>query len=148
MAGGIHAFTVQEGINAQLGQGGYMFLDQAGGSGGGAATDNTGTAATGVEYVALTILEAATVTTVSNDTSIYPNLSTITVPAGTTPQTAAEDADSIAFTAGANMTITGGTDTITFSSANDNTNIANTDPQKSIIWQRESAIVAQPLEVN
>ena len=84
MASGLHAFTVQEGINAQLGQGGYMFLDQAGGSGGGAATDNTGTAATGVEYVALTILEAATVTTVSNDTSTYPNLSTVTVPAGTT----------------------------------------------------------------
>ena len=84
MANGIHAFTVQEGINAQLGQGGYMFLDQAGGSGGGAGTDNTGTTATGVEYVAITILEAATVTTVSNNTSIYPNLSAITVPAGTT----------------------------------------------------------------
>lgn len=42
----------------------------------------------------------------------------ITVPAGTTTQTAAEDADSIAFTAGGGMTITGGTDTIAFSSAN------------------------------
>ncbi len=42
----------------------------------------------------------------------------ITVPAGTTTQTAAEDADSIAFTAGGGMTITGGTDTIEFSSAN------------------------------
>jgi len=49
----------------------------------------------------------------------------ITVPAGTTPQTAAEDADSIAFLAGTGMTITGGTDTITFSSADTNTNIGN-----------------------
>ena len=45
----------------------------------------------------------------------------ITVPAGTTTQTAAVDADSIAFTAAGGMTITGGTDTIAFSSANDNT---------------------------
>ena len=84
MASGLHSMTVQEGIGAQLGQGGYMHLDQAGGSGGGSGTDNTGTAATGVEYIAVTVLEDATVTTVANDTTTYPNLSTITVPAGTT----------------------------------------------------------------
>ena len=84
MPSGLHAFTVQEGVNAQLGQGGYMHLDEAGGSGGGSGTDNTGTAADGVEYVAITVLEAATVTTVSNDTDTYPNLATMTVPAGTT----------------------------------------------------------------
>ena len=77
MASGIHAFTVQEGVNVQLGQGGYKHIDQAG-------TDNTGTATTGVEYVAITVLEAGTITTVSNDTSLYPNLSAVPVPAGTT----------------------------------------------------------------
>ena len=77
MASGIHAFTVQEGINVQLGQGGYKHIDQAG-------TDNTGAAAAGVEYVAITVLEAATISTESNDSDIYPDLSTITVPAGTT----------------------------------------------------------------
>lgn len=50
----------------------------------------------------------------------------ITVPAGTTTQTAAVDADSIAFTAAGGMTITGGTDTIAFSSANDNTTYSAT----------------------
>tara|TARA_R100000655_G_scaffold13520_2_gene30536 strand:+ start:17560 stop:17880 length:321 start_codon:yes stop_codon:yes gene_type:complete len=84
MASGLHAFTVQEAQNAKLGQGGYMYLDQTGGSGGGSGTDNTGTAANGVEYVAVQVLEAATVSTVSNDTTTYPNLATITVPAGTT----------------------------------------------------------------
>ena len=84
MASGLHAFTVQEGINAQLGQGGYMHLDQAGGSGGGGGTDNTGTESAGVEYVAIQVLEAATVSTVSNDTNTYPNLDGATVPAGTT----------------------------------------------------------------
>ena len=77
-------FTAVEALNAQLGQGGYMHLDQAGGSVGGSGTDNTGTAATGVEYVAIHVLEAATVTTVSNDASTYPDLSAITVPAGST----------------------------------------------------------------
>tara|TARA_R110002020_G_scaffold201400_1_gene404016 strand:- start:152 stop:451 length:300 start_codon:yes stop_codon:yes gene_type:complete len=77
MASGIHAFTVQEGVNVQLGQGGYIHIDQAG-------TDNTGTAADGVEYVAITVLEAATVTTVSNDPDVYPDLAAIPVPAGTT----------------------------------------------------------------
>jgi len=84
MANGVHKYSVQEAQNIKLGQGGYMNLDQAGGSGGGAGTDNTGTAETGVEYVALTILEAATVTTVSNEPAIYPNLSTATIPAGVT----------------------------------------------------------------
>ena len=42
MAKGIHKYSVQEAQNVKLGQGGYMNLDQAGGSGGGAGTDNTG----------------------------------------------------------------------------------------------------------
>ena len=84
MSSGLKQFSSQEAENAKLGQGGYMFLDKAGGSGGGSGTDNTGTAATGVEYIAVTILEAATVTTASNYTNLYPNLSAITVPAGTT----------------------------------------------------------------
>ena len=37
-----------------------------------------------MEYVAITVLEAATISTESNDSDIYPDLSTITVPAGTT----------------------------------------------------------------
>jgi len=74
---GLYALSVQQGIGAQLGQGGYKHIDQAG-------TDNTGTAADGVEYIAVTVLEAATVTTVSNTPDIYPDLATITVPAGTT----------------------------------------------------------------
>jgi len=75
----LHKFTVQEAQNAALGQAGYKIIDQAG-------TANTGTAAAGVEYVAVTILEqaAATITTTSNDTDKYPNLSTQPVPAGTT----------------------------------------------------------------
>ena len=77
MANGLHAFTVQESVNATAGQGGYKYIDQAG-------TDNTGTAADGVEYVAVTVLEAATITTVSNNTDLYPNLSAVPVPAGTT----------------------------------------------------------------
>ena len=74
---GLNALSVQQGIGAQLGQGGYKHIDQAG-------TDNTGTAVNGVEYVAVTILEAATVTTVSNAPDIYPDLTAVTVPAGTT----------------------------------------------------------------
>jgi hypothetical protein len=49
--------------------------------------------------------------------------STITVPAGTTSQAADTATDSVAFTAGGGMTITGGADdTIEFSSADTNTN--------------------------
>ena len=69
-------FTASEALNVQLGQGGYAYIDQAG-------TANTGTAATGVEYVAVTVLEAGTIATVSNDTTTYPNLSA-PMPAGAT----------------------------------------------------------------
>ena len=75
--GGLHKLTVQEAQNAKLGQAGYKHIDQA-------ATDNTGTAVAGVEYVSLTVLEAATITTESNDSDTYPDLSAIPVPAGTT----------------------------------------------------------------
>ena len=72
---GLHALTVQEAENAKLGQGGYKYIDQAG-------TANTGTAAAGVEYVAVTILEgndtaagvgAAIIETESNDTTLFPD---------------------------------------------------------------------------
>jgi len=65
--------------NAVLGQGGYKYL-VADGLGG----ETTGTAVAGVEYVAVTVLVASAVTTVANDTTTWPNLSAITVPAGTT----------------------------------------------------------------
>ena len=47
---------------------------------------------------------------------------TLTVPAGTTSQTASSTTDSLGITAAGGMTITGGTDTIQFSSADTNTN--------------------------
>ena len=73
---GLHQFSVQEAQNAKLGQAGYVYIDQAG-------TDNTGTAAAGVEYVAVTCLEAGTIATTTNDTSLYPNLAA-PMAAGTT----------------------------------------------------------------
>jgi len=73
----LHKFTVQEAQNAALGQAGYKLIDQAG-------TANTGTAAEGVEYIAVTALEAdAVIATTSFDTAKNPNLSQ-PVPAGTT----------------------------------------------------------------
>ena len=77
MANGIRKYTVVEGINVQLGQAGYKILEVGG-------TADTGDAVDGVEYVALTVLVAATITTASNDASMFPNLATLTVPAGTT----------------------------------------------------------------
>ena len=82
---GLHALTVQEAENAKLGQGGYKFIDQAG-------TINTGTAAAGVEYVAVTVLEdvrgsdasTANIATVSNDTSLWPDTTFEEVSSGTT----------------------------------------------------------------
>lgn len=65
--------------NAVLGQGGYKFLINDG-----LSDPHTGTAVAGVEYVAITALKTATVTTVANDTTTWPNLATVTVPAGTT----------------------------------------------------------------
>tara|TARA_Y100001970_G_scaffold50914_1_gene64488 strand:- start:4674 stop:5018 length:345 start_codon:yes stop_codon:yes gene_type:complete len=82
---GLHELTVQEAENAQLGQGGYKFIDQAG-------TANTGTAAAGVEYVAVTVLEdkrssdasTANIATESNDQSLWPDTTFNAVPGGTT----------------------------------------------------------------
>jgi len=75
---GLTEYTAAQALNAQLGQGGYVYIDQAG-------TDNTGTAATGVEYVAVTIIEgAATIATVSNDINLWPNSTIVGIPAGTT----------------------------------------------------------------
>lgn len=73
---GLQKFTVQEAQNAKLGQAGYVHIDQAG-------TDNTGTAASGTEYVAVTVLEAGTIATTSFDATTFPNLAA-PVPAGTT----------------------------------------------------------------
>ena len=72
----LQKFTVQEAQNAALGQAGYVLLSDS----------NTGTAAAGVEYVAVTILAEsdALVSTTSVDTDKYPNLSTVPVPVGTT----------------------------------------------------------------
>ena len=49
MARGIHKYTVQEAENASLGQAGYKYCETSG-------TTNTGTAAEGTEYVAITSL--------------------------------------------------------------------------------------------
>ena len=85
MANGLHKFTVQEAENAKLGQAGYKYIDQAG-------TADTGPAAAGVEYVAVTVLEdhkssdvsTASIATESNDTSKYPDTTFVGVPGGTT----------------------------------------------------------------
>jgi hypothetical protein len=75
MATGIHQYTSDEGVSVQLGQAGYKYIDQAG-------TGDTGTAVTGVEYVAVTILEGvpagagkgtAIIATESNDTALFPD---------------------------------------------------------------------------
>jgi len=81
MANGLHKLTVQESQNAQLGQAGYKYIDQAG-------TGNTGTASDGVEYVAVTIIESAsdvaTIATEANDTVNFPNTTFVGIAAGTT----------------------------------------------------------------
>jgi hypothetical protein len=74
---GLHELTVQEAENVQLGQGGYKYIDQAG-------TDNTGTAAAGVEYVAVTVIEAGNIATESNNTDLWPDATFASIPAGTT----------------------------------------------------------------
>jgi hypothetical protein len=78
---GLHQLTVQEAENAQLGQAGYKYIDQAG-------TADTGTAAAGVEYIAVTVLEsasiAAAIATESFDTSTYPDTTFAGITAGTT----------------------------------------------------------------
>tara|TARA_B100001250_G_scaffold281339_1_gene243614 strand:+ start:10649 stop:10948 length:300 start_codon:yes stop_codon:yes gene_type:complete len=73
---GIHKLTVQEAQNAKLGQAGYKHITTGG-------TANTGTAAAGVEYVAvLSHNDATKITTESNDTDLYPDLTTVLLPAG------------------------------------------------------------------
>ena len=82
---GLHELTVQEAENAKLGQGGYKFIDAAG-------TTNTGTAAAGVEYIAVTVLEdvrgsdasTANIATESNNQSLWPDTTFNAVPGGTT----------------------------------------------------------------
>ena len=86
MANGIRKYTVVEGINVQLGQAGYKYIDQAG-------TGDTGTAVSGVEYVAVTILEgndtaagvgAAIIATESFDTALFPDTTFNLLATGTT----------------------------------------------------------------
>ena len=85
MANGLHKLTVQESQNAQLGQAGYKYIDQAG-------TGNTGTASDGVEYVAVTVLEdvrssdasTANIATESNNQSLWPDTTFVGIAAGTT----------------------------------------------------------------
>ena len=78
---GLHQLTVQEAQNAKLGQAGYKYIDQGG-------TANTGTAVAGVEYVAVTVIEsasiAAVIATESNDTAAWPDTTFNKVSAGTT----------------------------------------------------------------
>mgnify|MGYP003135515961 CR=1 FL=1 len=80
MANGNKKLTVQEAQNIQLGQAGYVYLDEAG-------TDNTGTTA-GVEYVAVTVLESASsacnIATESSDTTLFPDTTFANLTAGTT----------------------------------------------------------------
>ena len=71
----LQKLTVQEAQNAALGQAGYKVI-----------TTNTGTVAAGVEYIAVTIVNGAdaTITTESNDTDIYPDITAMEVPSGAT----------------------------------------------------------------
>ena len=67
---GLHEYTVQEAENAKLGQAGYVY--------------GSASAVTGTEYIAITALSAAQIDTTSNDTSVYPTLTNVTIPVGTT----------------------------------------------------------------
>ena len=71
--GGLHKLTVQEAQNAKMAQAGYST-----GTSGAFGPNNTG------RYVAITALAAATVTTTSEDTDLWPNLSGAAVPVGAT----------------------------------------------------------------
>ena len=73
MANGLHKMTVQEAQNAKMAQGGY-----SSGTSGAFGTNNEG------RYIAITALAAATVTTTSEDTGLWPNLSSVAVPVGAT----------------------------------------------------------------
>jgi hypothetical protein len=75
MANGVHKYSVQEAQNIKLGQGGSDYIS--------AETVNQ-TTNPGVSWVAITALDAATVTATSVDTTIWDTLTAIEVPAGTT----------------------------------------------------------------
>ena len=70
MANGLHKYSVQEAQNASLGQAGYDLVSNA--------TVNSDT------YVAITAITESVVTTVSEDTSIWDTLTTLTLPIGVT----------------------------------------------------------------
>ena len=70
MANGLHKYTVQEAENSKIGQGGYVH---------GAAS-----AVAGTEYVAITALSAAQIDKTSDDTTLFPDLTNVTIPVGTT----------------------------------------------------------------
>ena len=85
MAKGLHQYTAGEGVNAQLGQGGYDIIL-------GGTTINQ-TTNPGVNWVAITVLTGSTddaknstgsISATSVDTSIWDTLSTIAVPTGAT----------------------------------------------------------------
>jgi len=76
MASGLHKYTVQEGINAQLGQGGYDIVE--------AATVNQSTNPN-TEWVAITFIVGTTLTTATAvDNTIWDDIDGLEVPAGTT----------------------------------------------------------------
>ena len=84
MAIGMHKYSVQEGINTQLGQAGADVVT--------AATINQ-TTNSGVTWVAITVLtgntdagehHTAAITTTSVDTSVWDSLSSTAVPVGAT----------------------------------------------------------------
>ena len=85
MANGLHKFTVQEGVNAQLGQAGADIVT--------AATVNQ-TTNSGVNWVAITVLvgntevedeyHTAVITATSVDTSIWDSPASLVVPVGIT----------------------------------------------------------------
>jgi hypothetical protein len=84
MAIGMHKYSVQEGINTQLGQAGADVVT---------ATTINQTTNSGITWVAITVLtgntddgknSTAAITTTSVDTSIWDSLSTTAVPVGTT----------------------------------------------------------------
>ena len=73
---GLTEYTAGQALNAQLGQGGSDYV-----AGGETVNQTTNP---GVSWVAITALDAATVSATSVDTAIWDSLTTIEVPAGTT----------------------------------------------------------------
>ena len=74
---GLLELSAAQALNAQLGQGGLKYIDQAG-------TANTGTASAGVYYVAVTVIEAGSIATESDDQNLWPDTTFASIPAGTT----------------------------------------------------------------